>query len=317
MFKLNTMKNLVIFLMENYPDLVYSMKQCEHSTPGTIHPFHGEGSVWTHTMMVMQYIENDSSLDDLPYSKQVLLTSALLHDIGKPSSRIHDDIKNKFIFKGHEGLSYFKSIGILKSMEKVDDFYSNLNYFRKNIILKLVALHGTGILNEESVFGKLQVRFRIADKEGAIRNVDENLMARYPVSKVSDRSKVQDNKKIVLLVGLPTTGKIEILLKQKYKDYYIINEVDVSAVYFNIQQYDNILVVMNRLSFSSRRSILNSFPKHQAECELVYCSEELSNSRNTRFEETYIPKDKLHKMKQSFLHPHESEGFYKIYESEL
>ena len=84
--------------------------QKEHQYIG----YHGEGDVYTHTMMVVKNV-----LERFPDSENFLL-SAFLHDIGKPLSRIM--INNKVIHAGHEGVSTLMSIDFLKKfVENTDD----------------------------------------------------------------------------------------------------------------------------------------------------------------------------------------------------
>ena len=56
----------MIVLYENYqselkfPDEVLAMKQCEHEIDGIASDYHSEGSVWTHTCMVYNYLPTNS-----------------------------------------------------------------------------------------------------------------------------------------------------------------------------------------------------------------------------------------------------------------
>ena len=76
---------LVLWFIKNYNDLVQEMMKADHTVdPMQPNIWHAEGTVWTHTMMVMTWIEAQKdklSVEDYT----VLITAAMLHDTGKPS----------------------------------------------------------------------------------------------------------------------------------------------------------------------------------------------------------------------------------------
>ena len=237
--KLNNRDKLVTWFCQNYPDNVQSMKDVSHFQKGRVnHPFHGEGEVWTHTMMVMTHLHCDTTLS--PQDKQILLTVGMLHDIGKPGSiQIKDDPKigTKYSFEGHEGLSTIMAIDILFSMEKEDDFYTN--DIRK-LILELISLHGTSSLCDESSYKfQLQKRFREADKGGAIRDVDEDIFNQYPKRKVSNRNRAQEDKSLIILIGMPGSGKTVYIRNNIDNKYFKISRDDeMERFYFKYNMLD-------------------------------------------------------------------------------
>ena len=169
-----TRDNLVVWFCKTYPTVVKRLKEVSHFPEDRDeHPFHNEGSIWTHIMMVMTHIMCDFQLSD--EHKNILLIVALFHDIGKPASlEVKYDEKKRFIkhsFNGHEGISVFKALGYWDSLENEFDFYANSQIKLK--VFELIGRHGTSIIQEDPEMLFLQKRFRIADKEGAIRNVDE------------------------------------------------------------------------------------------------------------------------------------------------
>ena len=141
---------LVTWFCQTHPFPVRRMKEVEHFPDDrTNHPFHGEGSVWTHTMMVITHIMCDKSLSI--YHKNILLAVALFHDVGKPDSlRIRYDEKKEMVkhsFDGHEGFSVCKAIDYWDSLEKEFNFYAN--YDVKITVFELIGRHGTNIIQEE------------------------------------------------------------------------------------------------------------------------------------------------------------------------
>ena len=351
--KLDNRDKLVTWFCQNYKSYVDDMKNCSHFPEHrTNHPFHGEGSVWTHTMMVMTHIHCDMELN-VP-DKQVLLTVALLHDVGKPASRQtkplgEDD--HKFSFEGHEGLSTYTAIDILNSMEKEDNFYSNST---RKLILELISLHGTSILYEEDTLEyKLQHRFRLADKGGAIRNVDEDIFKQYPKRKVSNRRNVQDDKVLWLMVGMPGSGKTKyiednfddthyIISRDRYMDtfyykrnpdsfgtethneiYAWINEED-NIVEFNAEFdlyinnaakiHNKVVVDMTMLTAGKRRNILNRFSKFKANCVCILAGNKLINDVNDirDTQDCGIPVERLKTLKKKLLIPIKEEGFERV-----
>ncbi len=299
---LNTRDEIVTWFCQTYPEVVSFMKSTNHFSEGRDnHPFHGEGSVWTHTLMVMTHLHCDKEL--IPEYKKILLTVAMLHDIGKPSARqtkYDPKIGTKYSFEGHEGLSTIIAIDILNSMEKEDNFYTNK---RRLLILELISLHGTStIYDEDSPKYLLQSRFREADKGGAIRNVDENIFKQYPKRKVSNRKQVQDDKILIMMIGLPGAGKTSYINQHFDESYFIISRDDyMEKFYFEnnddeklthndiydwinsnqirlhmfnqaFDQYLNqmaknknkIILDMTMLTAGKRRNILNRFSKFRA-----------------------------------------------------
>jgi len=115
---------------ENFPELIESMKNTNHNYDNeNLNPYHLEGDVWTHTMMVYSQVQSNSI---------AVLLAALLHDIGKPQVHKRNSETNRVHFFCHEGMSFYKAIDVLK--HPCFD-YLLLTDANKQIILKLIALH--------------------------------------------------------------------------------------------------------------------------------------------------------------------------------
>jgi len=113
-----------------FPELTKSMNECTHHFDEEhVNPYHLEGTIWAHSMLVYKNSEIFSP------NRHHVKWSALLHDIGKPLAceRVEDRKRVRFI--GHEGISAFMAIDILNKtdMSTEDKLY----------IFKLVSLHGS------------------------------------------------------------------------------------------------------------------------------------------------------------------------------
>ncbi len=135
------MKTKVVeWFKKHYPDLHNQMILSDHThSNGRKNPYHEEGNVFVHTMMVM-----DLAKEDINH-----IFAALLHDIGKVSTR-HEKADGKVAFRYHENVSMFKSIDILNHAKT--EF--NVDIL---LVLKLVAWHGTlWSRNKEPITNKLK-----------------------------------------------------------------------------------------------------------------------------------------------------------------
>lgn len=125
----STTNELVSWFQLNYPDLVKAMKEAQHHyNEALLNPYHIEGDVFTHTMMVCLMARTVAPDNDL------VRWSSLLHDIGKPGARRINDETKRVAFHGHEGLSSFMAIDILNR--------TDIPVADKIMIHKLVAMHG-------------------------------------------------------------------------------------------------------------------------------------------------------------------------------
>jgi predicted kinase len=133
-------QKVVEWFKKNYPDLHNQMIASDHThSNGRKNPYHMEGDVFVHSMMVL-----DLAKDDINH-----IFAALLHDIGKVSTR-HEKRDGKVAFRYHENVSMFKSIDILNHAKT--EF--NVDIL---LVLKLIAWHGTlWSRNKEPITNKLK-----------------------------------------------------------------------------------------------------------------------------------------------------------------
>jgi len=225
-------KNILLnWFINNYRHYVEDMKKSDHGYGDNLQPYHKEGNVWTHTLMVITTIDTlfmttkrFSNENDL-YNTQnrvILLTTALLHDLGKPLSReeLESETRGKYYtFKGHEGISTFMSIEVLQKL-KIDF----PQYFNDEVILKILTListHGVAVEDENNEMYFLKETFRFADKNGAVRDNGSVLQEQYPKRKFHKTNKKVEGHELIVLSGLSGSGK-STLIKEKYNDYFIV-----------------------------------------------------------------------------------------------
>ena len=346
---------LVTWFIKTEPEKYQEMLESNHAVD--IHQpniFHCEGTCWAHVMMVMTWIEaQKEKYSDEDYI--VLITSALLHDTGKPNCRetmpANDTKPIRNSFKGHEGVSTFFSVGVLKKLQAEFPEIYTTEIIEK--IIKVVSLHGTYI-DETSDILFLRDEFRKADKNGAIRLVDEGMYAQYEKRKFLKPTTTENNKNLFVLIGLPNSGKSSLrnafvrsfpeasivsrddLLEEFYKRktgvitdyntmYKFLHEDKLLLKEFTkeFEDYlnklaktsDNIIVDMTQLSLSSRRKMINHFPKHNKKAIVIMTDNvELFRRNEQRFQETkkFISEKVIENMMTSFTFPVLEEGFDNI-----
>ena len=322
-----TRDSIVVWFIKNYNDLVLEMMKADH-TVDSMQPniWHAEGTVWSHTMMVMTWIEAQrDKLSDEDYI--VLITAAMLHDTGKPScletmpASDTKPIRNSF--KGHEGRSSFLTIGILKDLREEFPLTYTEEIMEK--IIKVVSLHGTHI-EEDTELKELKLIFREADKRGAIRCTDEGLFAQYEARKFCKKSPERFNSTLTILCGLPNSGKSTLREKmlEKNPNTIVLSRDDLLETFYvnkfdEVQTYnvmyktlhedkdllkefeaefekliqdtakidEDVIIDMTMLSLSSRRKMISKFPNHKKVCKVVMTDNKTLFDRNIkRYQET-------------------------------
>lgn len=213
-----TAYELIQWANENIQEyLLLEMKNTDHGYKGSLNPYHTEGTVWTHTMMVMKEVEH---LSEEQKVNDTLMIVALLHDIGKPFSIEPDHETKKVWFKGHEGLSMYLSVEITQKM--VDD--GLIDQEQRIWILRLIAEHGTLYrLGEKKIkqrydhereYLDLLLRFTYCDHAGRFHLPKENENDYIKITQDILNSEPNKLNKVdliepylVLMIGPPGSGK--------------------------------------------------------------------------------------------------------------
>lgn len=348
------MNELVKWFQENYPNVVSDMMNSSHhliqmdkilsgecgtlintKTPISLNPFHLEGDVWTHTMMVCNQAENTS--------KNVMI-AALLHDIGKPSARFIKN--NKVCFYNHDQISAFMALEILKT--------PFLNLHNEDIIqiFNIIALHTQVFKQDHKKLCNSLDNFPLAeqlmelgkcDHSGRFHKSTPNDFFRPSMEKVlkwstenSKTPKSDFKKEVIILCGLPGSGKTTWVEQYKINnpDCFIIsrdsiitdtlpelsyneafNQVDQKLVdkelqlKFNSSKNKNSVVVdMTHMSKKSRRSSLGRFGKDYKKTCIMFLSDlETIKYRNNNRIGKNIKDDIIFKMVKSFYPPTKEE----------
>jgi len=292
--------NYLDYFLTNFPDLAESMEKCSHHYDKyNLNPYHLEGSVFTHTLLV----HNEAG--DL----RDIQIETLLHDIGKMYAREEDHITKRVKFYGHEGISFFLSIEILAKMIN-DDI---INKKEAESILHTISIHGKfyDLLDEDKIIDKRKLNLfnndyslfsltmsqLVCDNNGRFSNNKKRIEFRDFFAKQLNeinhnellRSKVEEykDKKAVFLVGLPCSGKtfsiapgtpVSLILSRddiitemypdkSYNEAFKLHNGDEVDKLFNlkfeeaIQQDISFIVDKTNLSRKSRMSLINRIPK--------------------------------------------------------
>lgn len=204
--------------VNSFPDHYKNMNDIFHGYQGNgVNAYHGEGSVWTHTMMVVKEVETRFG------NNSVLLIAALLHDIGKAYCYIDIDDKQRRRFSNHEAVSLFYAKDVLRIFEVTEQ--------DKNRILKIVAMHGNlyGYFKDgripENFFERIAAQydrdtfidlmdFYVCDHNGRFATGKDVTVVDQAVSDmlvimnmIVPKEEVKKQSNITVLMGPPRVGK--------------------------------------------------------------------------------------------------------------
>lgn len=253
---------LLAWFQTNFPEYVKSLHSCTHHYENNINPYHIEGDCWSHTLLVYKQVMNMHWKLTVPdgdyletYDYEVLLVSALCHDLGKPLAKVIDEEQQKTKFHKHEQYSWLLSIPVVKKLVECD-FLTKL---QAEYVTKIVSLHSTlfDCLQNDEFSKKLAIEkykddpillnyvkfMSIADAGGRFYldnnkrgdfaifedEIDECITSDELYSK--ELTYYQQNS-LVLLVGLPCSGKDTFLKNMKEFDTYtVISRDDILMKY--------------------------------------------------------------------------------------
>ena len=125
--------------LKNETNIFDMMLQTQHGFYNIIHnvdqlnPYHEEGSVYVHTMMVVEYL-----ISEFEGIRIETLVAAYLHDVGKIYTRTVDKETNRVRFFGHHGRSLFEVIDILKRIKSEVFGFQTLNI---EMVLYMINFH--------------------------------------------------------------------------------------------------------------------------------------------------------------------------------
>ena len=127
------MTQFIEWFSTTYPEYKKALLNCYHNfDEQEVNPYHIEGDCWSHTMMVCKVAQ-------LKGYDKVVQVSALLHDLGKPSSRKINPLNNHVQFFGHEEKSALLARPLLEDLVKKGEITKEESLE----IEELILLHGT------------------------------------------------------------------------------------------------------------------------------------------------------------------------------
>ena len=306
------------------------MKESSHHYDlENLNPYHLEGDVFTHTMMVVNQVPDSAS--------QEVLIAALLHDIGKPMARETKEETKRVRFFNHEPLSAYLSLQILRDMDLTDT--------QRVKIFQLIALHtepfklepntlADRMIHNRGLAMSLRVlnkadhdgRFHTQEKRGA-----EKLATFVPKCNTGMAKKMPTTNEVIVLTGLPCSGKstyrnelegyevlswddtmLEMTEGETYGDKFkVANDKDIRKVMREkklqwIKERKNVIIDMTNMSRKSRRKALAEFPSCYKRKSVVFLVDlETLDKRNEirKAEGKYIPEDVFERMVKQFYPP--------------
>lgn len=323
-----TKSEIVKWFMLNFPELVKEMQGSDHNYDDkNLNPYHIEGDVFCHTMMVVNAAE--------PGHHNIL--AALLHDIGKPMCEERVDDKKRVRFFNHEPMSAFMALDVMKKFE--EDF--DLKLYKKELF-QAIALHtepfkipeklDDRLINQERMFINLLKELNNADSAGRFHDAEDSGRSWIPKYKTKDPAPPKP-KTATVLIGLPCSGKSsyirtlnpsrshsvisrdDILMKfpgetydEKWKN---ADQKQVDKVFQDwkkrcIESGDDLIFDLTHMSRKSRRKSLNGLPKEYKKKAIVFLptmSTIIERNEKRSEEGKSIPEDVFKKMICSFYPP--------------
>ena len=330
--------HLLAFLREFNPSLYKDMATIKHGYKNSMYnPYHMEGSILTHTEMVI-----GEAVKRYPEKIEIAI-AALLHDIGKTRTCEDIDETQRRRFSNHEAVSTFMAKPIL---EALGHHYA----FNKDLVLKIISLHGsfynyfepTGIPEKHhkkiaNMFGSDTflldnvVAFIACDHSGRIQEGESNLDSILKDFVSIRRLMMQSMyKTITVLVGPPRAGKstwvsknhsVEALISRDnlvlqmgtgdtYSECWasltdeMHKEID-TTLYSNFQaalrEHSDIIIDMTNMSKKSRNKWLAPAKGYTKKAIVFIEDSEVLTSRNN--EEKFIPLEVTNGMIERFVMP--------------
>lgn len=313
------MNKLVVRFQTHFPELVNMMRRCNHHNENPLHinPYHQEGDVWTHTMMVCKLAEGQSEAVQL---------AALLHDVAKPFSR-GTNKKEWITFYNHEPMSAFLALEIMDKW--------GIEHNIRELVFNSIALHTDvfkltpqqlrdRMVNNSALYETV-VALGKADHEGRFTDDPVPLVRMSSIEMPVSSS----DRKLVMLVGLPCSGK-STLLGQKYSDYDIICRDDIVKELYPRNSYNEsfkaadqgkvdgelkrrinmaaeksskVAIDMTNLTRKGRKSILDKFPDFHKTAEVMLVNPVVIAERNLAREGKVIDAEVMDSMVARFYPP--------------
>jgi len=224
-----TIKTDILKAFLENSDLYEFMKNCNHyNSINEPNPYHLEGDVWTHTMLVYNAANPESKAE---------LIMALCHDIGKILTRNFNEKNNRVSFYGHADASiqptidficYLYDKGILSKndlelfmMYRLPAMANHMLYYQNYNKLNLIS--GNNLFIKYYLKKMSQI-----DGEGSISKTDKIEKSNKNLELIEFTHKKWDDSKstITIWTGLPGSGK-DYLAKKTNKPILSFDDIRV------------------------------------------------------------------------------------------
>lgn len=230
---------LTKFIHKNYPDKVKSMKKSDHNYDAdNLNPYHLEGDVWTHTMMVVRFAE-------LLDKGNLVILMAYAHDWAKDVTEFRNEESSKVSFFMHEAYSAFLMLDFINSID-----FCIISKEEKLRAFLAVSLHTDLYKMTDKNYKKYKVFFKgqktlvkdlqnisWADTMGrivdaSISNQKESvesmmLLSNKLIDELEDNLGEKDlsGKSAIILTGLPLSGKSTYVkdIVEKYPNFKAVS----------------------------------------------------------------------------------------------
>jgi len=267
------------YFIKYHSDLLSKMKTCNHYYDSdNPNPYHLENDLYTHTMLVYNRCET-----------KLLQICAILHDIGKLSTREELSEKKYIRFRNHENVSMVLSISMLKEMVKREFISCDEMIEILYIVNYHTILYGNGNKPIDTVkhLPENIKHFISADHSGRICLDDKEPMFEIlnGINFVKDiEEKKERTPGIIISVGLPCSGKstsirnkdITIISRDKYieeigrgntynekwSSLTVEEQKNIDILYMKdfqdaVRERKNIIIDMTNLSIKSRKKFMS------------------------------------------------------------
>ncbi len=205
-------KSVIVKFCEQYPYIAHRMRTTLHTFNESINvnPYHIEGDVWSHTMMVLKCFKD---FEDSEYTKfnDIMYHVCLLHDVGKLFTQ--STFKNKTSFQNHgpAGVQFAIDYVLENDLDRYD--FKTLYYMLSIISNHINCFKCTDsnklklLLNNDSVLYNLTKRFTETDNNGRFHVDDNNVLILGDFIDMETSINIKNDYNICILSGVPGSGK--------------------------------------------------------------------------------------------------------------
>lgn len=323
----SNMSEIVDWFQQKYPILVQQMRNVSHHFEmgiSSLNPYHLEGDVWTHTMMICLMAQ------DLDFPLRI---AALLHDIGKPSTVNYNFDKQRVSFFSHEPVSAFLALDVLEEIE--------LNTSEKIRIFKVINMHTEGfkktpeqlqdlLQNDQQLYNDLR-QLSYADSRGRFYHSGHGGET-LPELIVNGKGCVETQKSVTFKIGLPCSGKSSdvdfykedlLIYKIVSRDNCLMSLAEPDQSYNEAWksvnqdkvnkllekelkdslQYANVIIDMTNMTRKGRRKLLNRYKGYSKIAHIHIPPTTEIGRRNSEREGKVLHSEVITRMMKSFYLP--------------